>query len=431
MENTQALHNSLRAISNEIGILTHYVELPKYPTDPKIINCGIWSCNTQYIDGEKFGGRSGGCGYEWDHTILSTIGETMERYACAFYDKKEIIYSSYKELPKKAIHPSQFSLLHENQYSQKNFPLKRFDEEVEVSWFPCTDLITGEECYIPGQFIYIPFSLDKNIININTSTGLAAHTNMHKAILTGLYECIERDCFVLTWMHNHVAPKIIISTEIQQHLNAIYPSNFEWHFFDITYDLQIPTVYGICTGTTEYGRFIAVGSATRSTMGAALKKVIQEIGQAIPYFRWVLGENEGWEATDDFYKITSFEHHSIFYLKRKDMWQKVFGHWFEATPSVAIDFNEPEPKDDITTINQMLSMFSKMGYNVVFKDLTTPDIDQVGYKSIKVLIPQLLQLSGAYPFYFNGAQRLYEVPEKLGWGKKTYEDLNKFPHPFP
>ena len=54
---------------------------------------------------------------------------------------------------------------------------------------------------------------------------------------------------------------------------------------DITYDLGIPTVYGICFGEAEYGKFVAVGTATRDTYGEALKKVILEMGQSVSYFR--------------------------------------------------------------------------------------------------------------------------------------------------
>lgn len=430
MESIQALQNSLKAISNEIGILTHYVELPKYPTDPKIINCGIWCCNTKYINGESYNGRSGGCGYEWENTILSTIGETMERYACAFYDKNEALYSNYKNLGKPAVHPSEYALFHDVQF-KPGFPLTKFDEQVEVTWFPCIDLVTGKETWTPGQFIFMPFSIDTNYINVNTSTGLAAHTNLHKAILIAMYECIERDSFMLTWMHQAAHSKIKINSKIQSYLNSIYPSYYQWHFFDVTYDLPVPTVFGICTGNTEYGPFLAVGSATRSTLAGALKKVIQEIGQAIPYFRWVMGENQEWVPSDNYNEIMSFEQHSIFYLKRTDTWEKVFKNWFEAEETKEIDFEEQESTDDIAQINKLLDLFHQKGYNVLFKDLTTPDIDQIGYKSVKVFIPQLVQMSGAYPFYFNGAKRLFEVPELLGWGKKTYEDLNIHPHPFP
>jgi ribosomal protein S12 methylthiotransferase accessory factor len=431
MQNIQALINAQKAISSDIGILTHYVELPRYPTDPKIINCGIWACNSQYINGEKYSGRSGGCGYEWENTMLSTVGETMERYASAFYDKGELLFSSYKNLSKNAVHPKEYALFHDEQFKNEKFILKKFDENVELSWFPCIDLIDGKENWCPGQVIYMPFSIDKNFINVNTSTGLAAHTDLHKAILSALYECIERDSFMITWMHNLALNKIIINKDIRIYIDSIYPKNYEWHLFDVTYDLEVPSVFGICFGENEFGKFVAVGSATRGTFADATKKVIQEIGQAIPYFRWILGEKKNWQPADDFNKLMSFEDHSIFYLKKQGLWSEVFDCWTSKKEDREIDFLEVQKKDDITEIKNILQIMANKNYNVLFKDLTTTDVWQIGYKSVKVFIPQLIQMSGAYTFYFNGSERLFSVPEKLGLGKKTYHDLNKFPHPFP
>ena len=71
------------------------------------------------------------------------------------------------------------------------------------------------------------------------------------------------------------------------------------------------------------------------------------------------------------------------------------------------------------------------GCNVLFKDITTVDIRQLGFYSVKIFIPQLVQLAGAYPFYFLGGKRLYEAPKKIGLDTNDYDGLNKFPHPFP
>lgn len=68
---------------------------------------------------------------------------------------------------------------------------------------------------------------------------------------------------------------------------------------------------------------------------------------------------------------------------------------------------------------------------MLLKDLTTPDINQCGFYCIRIVVPQLLLMSGAYPFYHLGSKRLYEVPKEMGLKPKTFENLNKYPHPFP
>lgn len=424
------LHKGLDTISNEIGILYHVIKLPRMNNDPKMVNYGVWPANTEFLSGEKYGGRSAGCGFKWEDAVLGTIGETVERYAPAFYNLEESIFSSFKNLPKNAIHPTEFALFHKEQFKDERFRMKEFTEDVELTWFPTLDLTNGEETWLPAQFIYLPFNYDKNYITANTSTGLAAHTDYYKAILNGLYESIERDSFVLTWMQNLVPEKIIISAEIQEYINNHFPATYEWHFFDISYDIEVPSVLGFCFGEAEYGKFVAVGSSTRATYGDALKKVIQEIGQAIPYFRYLLGEKKDWNPSDDFTLIQNFEDHSIFYVKRQDLWY-IFDKWTTQQETKKIDFNEKRNRTDQEEIKHIVQILKNKNYNVLFKDITTHDIRQLGFFSIKVFIPQLIQLAGAYPFYFLGGKRLYTVPESMGYKSNNFDHLNKFPHPFP
>jgi len=117
-------------------------------------------------------------------------------------------------------------------------------------------------------------------------------------------------------------------------------------------------------------------------------------------------------------------------VKRQDLWH-VFDKWKDAEPSKVIDLHETQALSDQETIRHIVGLLKEKNYNVLFKDLTTPDIRQIGFYSIKVFVPQLIPLSGAYPLYYNGGKRLYSVPEQLGFTAHDYDNLNKYPHPFP
>ncbi|WP_196890118.1 YcaO-like family protein [Aureivirga sp. CE67] len=425
-----SLNNGFHAISNDIGILKQIIKLSRLNEDPNLISYGIVPCNTLYLNGENFGGKGSGCGYSWEPAILGTIGETLERYAPAFHNKEESIFGSYASLKKKAIHPSEFALFHDKQFEDERFKIKKFDENVEVSWYPTLDLTTGEEAYIPGQFIYIPFTDDKNYLTGSNSTGLSAHTNYHEAILGGLYESLERDSFTITWYQNITPPKIKISADIRKFIDDHHTAKYEWHFFDVTYDLKTPTVLGICIGEAEFGKFLAIGSASRQTYGEATRKVVQEIDQAVPYFRHLLDKFKKWDPDDDYIHLLDFDKHAIFYTKRPDLWH-VFDNWRNAIPTKDIDFNQKRTRDTVSEIRYIVQNLKDKGYNVLVKDVTTPDLRQLGFYSLKTFVPQLIQLAGAYPIYFLGGKRLYEVPKKMGYKSHSYDELNKYPHPFP
>lgn len=427
------LVNVLKSISSEVGILQHLVSSTRLNGDPRLMGCGILPSNTKYLNAETFAGQSSGCAFEWEDALLGTIGETVERYAPAFHNPAEAITTSYNKLEKNAISPDQFALFHPEQhkvFQERGFPVVPFTEETEVTWFPTHDLTDGEEKWIPGQFLYMPFQKDPKYITMNTSTGLAAHTDYHKAILTGLLEVLERDSFVISWSQKIAPPKIVISEDIQQYIDENFPTKYEWHFFNMTYDLGVPSVFGLCFGEAEFGKFVAIGGASRMTFGEAVKKTIQEVGQAVPYFRYSLDERKDWNPDNDFSKLFDFDDHSLFYVKRQDLWGE-FDRWTKAPETFEIDFNEPLPTDDIKTIRKIVKTLKKKGYNVLVKDLTTPDIRQLGFYSIKVYIPQLIQLAGAYLMYYHGGKRLYEVPKEMGYTSNDFENLNTFPHPFP
>ncbi len=430
MNDLSTLKNGLKTISDEFGLLYHVIKLPRMNLDPKQVSFGVWPANTEFLSGERFSGRSSGCGFSWESAMLGTIGESVERYAPSFYDMSEGTRGSYKELKNITIPPDEYALFHDEQYKQDWFQITKFTENLELTWFPMYDLTDGNTKLVPGQFIYMPFSQDENYITSNTSTGLAAHSSYYKAILTALYEVIERDSFVITWTQNLVPEKIRISKEIQLYLDSHFPIQYEWHFFNITYDIDVPTIFGICFGEAEYGKFVAVGSSTRGTYGDALKKVIQEIGQAVPYFRYLLGEKKEWTPPDNFNLIQDFEDHSIYYNKRPDLWH-VFDKWKEKPESFYVELDESIERSDTEEIKHITSLLKDLNLNVLVKDVTTPDVRQLGFYSVKVFVPQLIPLAGSYPSYFLGGKRLYEVPKKMGFDSLGYSNLNKYPHPFP
>tara|TARA_B110000879_G_C11182781_1_gene519418 strand:- start:6296 stop:7588 length:1293 start_codon:yes stop_codon:yes gene_type:complete len=430
MNNLITLLKGNDTISNEIGLLYQVVKIPRMNLDPLMIGYGVWPCNTEPLLGINYAVTSSGCSASWEESMLGTIGETLERYAPLFYNIKEGKRTIFRNIDKFAIHPKEFALFHDKQFENDSFSLKKFDEDTELVWFPMSDLTNGKETWVPGQFIYMPFNGDKNHVTVNTSTGLAAHTNYYKAILTGLFEVIERDSFVITWMQKLVPGKIKISKEIQSYISKHFPCKYEWHFFDISYDIKVPTVFGICFGEAEYGKFVAVSSATRANYGQALKKTIQEIGQAVPYFRYLLGKKKGWKPSDNFSLIQDFEDHSIFYTLRPDLWH-VFDRWRNAKETMSIDFSEKNKRNDIEEIRHIVKLLKDKNYNVLFKDITTPDIRQLGFYSVKVFVPQLIPLAGGYPFYFSGGERLYSVPKQMGFESNDFENINKYPHPFP
>ena len=78
-----------------------------------------------------------------------------------------------------------------------------------------------------------------------------------------------------------------------------------------------------------------------------------------------------------------------------------------------------------------MKMFNREGMNVVVVDITTPDISEVGFFVVKVVISHMQPITGDYNYRRLGGRRLYEMPQKLAFSDKVVEeaDLNRYPFP--
>ena len=71
--------------------------------------------------------------------------------------------------------------------------------------------------------------------------------------------------------------------------------------------------------------------------------------------------------------------------------------------------------------------------DVVGVDITTPDIDEAGFKVVRVIVPNLQPMDINHRYPHRGGRRLYDVPWKLGLiaSPRNESEMNPEPHPFP
>ncbi len=83
--------------------------------------------------------------------------------------------------------------------------------------------------------------------------------------------------------------------------------------------------------------------------------------------------------------------------------------------------------------NGLLGKLNAKDLNVVVKDLTTVDVDEAGFKVVRVVVPGMQPLDVNHARRYLGGTRLYEVPCQMGLKSQPLaeEELNPFPHMFP
>lgn len=417
----------IKLISPEIGVIKQIAQLTQQHSDPKIYNYNCWTGDTTSLGGFKCAKNIIGYGFKREDAILSVLCNVVEYYCTAFVIREDFIKMSYNNFASKVIKPDVIALFHPKQFKTNNFPFVPFTHEKELNWTKCVDLINGSEVYYPASLVYdCYFEADGNI-GLSSSSGLAAHPDYYQAILNGLFKAIENDSFMIVWMQKLVIPKIEIDRDIQEYLDKYRLGHYEFHFFDITLDIDIPIVLGMMFGKTEYGNFVSICSAARSTYKEAIKQIILKMSKNVTGFRHILSYRKDW-CPKDFNEICTTDDHTIFYMKRPDLCH-VFDIWKNISPSVKIDFNTKQEPSVQFEIKRILELLKKKGYNVLLKDITMSDMRELGYHCINIIIPQLIQAPSSYKAYCLGGERLYQVPEILGYKVNEFENLNKYPIP--
>ncbi len=141
------------------------------------------------------------------------IGESAERYCSMVYDDTEFIRAPFCEVRDHALNPLQTVLFSEEQYIKKDFPFVRFSPDVPINWLPGFSLTTKKPILVPAYLVYLAYDFfsQEEMIDSAVSTGLACGNTKEEAILTGIYEVVERDSFAIMWLNKLSTPAIVVS----------------------------------------------------------------------------------------------------------------------------------------------------------------------------------------------------------------------------
>jgi ribosomal protein S12 methylthiotransferase accessory factor len=384
--------------------------------------------------------RSGGASLDRDQAIAATIGEAVERYCAAYSDPEELFFGAYKDLKDDAVHPDEFCLYSKSQHAMDGFPFAPFTAESPVTWTWGFSLQQQKPVLVPASLAHLPLYLEdldrETKIASTTSTGLACGNTIEEAILSAIGEAVERDSITCFWMNRMPARRVVIDDASA--IFDVYKERFalpglEYYTCEVTTDLGIPTLFTLLIGNSTDGIMVNVGSqANLSPSRSALKSLV-EAAHGRPYVRFILQGNPGWKYEPDFSNVNSFQDHAAFYTRapqHHDVLDFIKEPVSTRKLSEIPDLSTGTIKGDIKTY---VSILARHNLDVIAADLTTPDIDEVGFKVVRVMIPGLQLLHGDHRYPFLGCERLFRMPQSLGFREtvSTAKELNPFPHPLP
>lgn len=159
--------------------------------------------------------------------------------------------------------------------------LQRFSEDAVWEWVNGFDYASREDVMVPIDLVYYPLSsqkLGRGLCHYANSSGVAAHTDIEKAVTGGLLELIERDAIIRNWAEKSV-PKRIPTDRLPIHWRnrSEYWSGqgYTVDFIDLSRE-GVAIVAVVIHSNENYPHFVTGTSASIESLEAAYSKAFQE-----------------------------------------------------------------------------------------------------------------------------------------------------------
>lgn len=372
---------------------------------------------------EEMRGWASGAQKNLEIAELKAIMEALERYASGVIPSEELIRSSAKKIGDVAIDPRRVVNYSETQY-KSGLPLFPFTNDREYYWKEVVAYPSGETRYLPVDCLYYPVEskFTPYPFTFANSSGVAAGLEFEKTLIRALYEAIERDAFMITWLNHLVRPRIekqSLPKSQRYQVERIEEIGYRVYLINLTLDLA-PVIL-IAAVSYRQKPALVLGMASNLNPIEAITAGLIEVERQL---YWDLRKDttifelsdpkEVNEVTDHMALYTSQEHLS----KASFLWQ---GKPRPLTKEDDYVYNE---------LSQLLNMLECQGREVVVADLTPVSLRSLGVWVIRAIPLGLVPISFGYGMEPLGMERIKNVPKKLGITPRHPWEHEPFTHPF-
>lgn len=432
------LEKARRLVGRKTGVIKELYELLLEPDDlPMFIWRAELADTSRYSPLKSFSGT--GCATTRGMAQAKAVGEAVERYCAGMYMDEDLILAPYRAVASDAMDPRTLPLCSEREYTHSYSYLSRFAEDAPIKWVEGYSLTKQRTILVPACFVFVPYRFHSPAegIYIPLSTGLACANSLEEATFSGLCEVVERDAIMIMWLNRLSMPKVALASAGNERIRALLEKwtgcHAELHVINITTDVGIPTFFTVAVDQSGNGPAAIVGAATHLDPEIAIAKSIEEAAHGYFYAKSLMKQRPAFAQEINCANVKSLEDHALLYCAPTGFARLQFVYGCPQEIEVDSLPNRFSEHDVLANIRTCLDLLAAKGLEVIVVDITTPDIVDLGFRVVRVLIPGMQPLSIGTQHLYLGGQRLYQVPYVLGYtGAPTTEDsVNREPHPFP
>ncbi|MFZ1410394.1 MAG: TOMM precursor leader peptide-binding protein, partial [Micropruina sp.] len=184
------------------GLVRNLDLIPKVlaePRQPLIVRAEV--ANVRFAAGDDAFMTCSGKGMDLLGARNTALGEALERYSSLTWKPPRHRRARRDQLDYPSLDPRELVLFAESQYA--SLPFAPYSEESELDWVPARSLVSDREVWVPlqGATLGSEHTHGRGLLFGPTSNGFAAGPSLSFAVEHALLEVIERDAFLLAWMH--------------------------------------------------------------------------------------------------------------------------------------------------------------------------------------------------------------------------------------
>jgi len=365
----------------------------------------------------------------------TALGEAVERYSSACSWGTTVRRTRRDQLDGASLDPRELVLYRPEQYLA--LPYAPYDDATALGWVATRSLVNGERVFAPALAVSVRYAATRQErICPVTSNGLAAGPSLADAVLVAALEVIERDAFLISWLHRLAGQRVDPSThpdpEIVDLCEAYRRRGVEVQLHRLATDHPGQVFLALGVQRQGEGPAAVVGLGAGLSPAPAARKAILEMSQVRPALRIGLRARSTRERIErlvaDPRLVATPDDHALLYAHPRTL--GAFG-FLQSGSTVEVDWTAAAPPDATAGLHRLAEHFRAQGGDLLYRDLSPPDMTELRLRTARVLIP------GFQPLHFGwseprlGGRRLYEFPHRLGLtrGPAAPGQLNSDPHP--
>ncbi|WP_089868443.1 YcaO-like family protein [Halogranum rubrum] len=397
-----SLARAEQGLDDRLGLVRQVGERESFPVPYYLAQ----TADTAVFSDARAAEFAAGVDPDWDRAFMKALGEGLERYSAGVYRGREFTTAPEANLAR-AVSPRRF--VRPDGYSVP-------DPETPTQWVEGVDLATDEEALLPAEYVqFPPPGAESSRTKPAITTGLGLGNSPVEALLSGLYEVLERDATMLAWYSTFDPLGLAVDDPVFDELvGRARAENLTVTPLLVTQDVDVPVVAVAVhrDGHEEEWPQFAMGSGANLDATAAARSALAEALQ-----NWMELRTMGVEQA-------SAEEGAIGEYADFPATARQFVDVDSTLSAAAVGGANVEPIGGVEELETVVERVTDAGLDAYAARLTPRDVERLGFEAMRVVSPQAQPLFTGDSFF---GERARTVPESMGFEPR----LDGPYHPYP